>query len=147
MAKSQFLVMAVRNCDDSVQMLLCCAMTCVCYGLLCFSLLSAGFLIGYCFVSHDNLQIKRAFVLGVPPHTAGFLIGNIQHVEYLWFAIKTPLTFFRADSVTLNTPHTTGKSEKIIFKTTKIIGTLTRIVGSGEIGPKSARLSCGVYPA
>ncbi len=42
-------------------------MTCVCNGLLCFSLLSARFLIGYCFVSHDNLQIIHAFVLGVPP--------------------------------------------------------------------------------
>ncbi len=52
--------------------------------------------------------------------------------------------FFRADSVSLNTPHTT---EKIIFKTTKIIGTLPRIVLRGEIGPKSAQLSCGVYPA
>ncbi len=55
--------------------------------------------------------------------------------------------FFRADSVTLNTPHTTGKSYKIIFRTKMIIGTLPRIVGRGEIGPKSARLSCGVYPA
>ncbi len=81
------------------------------------------------------------------PHTAGFLIINIQHVEYLQFAIRAPLTFFRADSVTLNTPHTTEKSDKIIFISTKIIGTLPRIVGRGEIGPKSARLSCGVYPA
>ncbi len=56
-------------------------------------------------------------------------------------------TFFQADSVTLNTPHTRGKADKIIFRTTKIIGTLPRIVGRGEIGPKSARLSCGVYPA
>ncbi len=55
--------------------------------------------------------------------------------------------FFRADSVTLNTPHTTKKSEKLIFRTTKIIGTLPRIVGRGEIGPKSAQLSCGVYQA
>ncbi len=86
-------------------------------------------------------------VLGVPPppNTSGFLIVNIQHVEYLWFVIGAPLTFFQADSVTLNTPHTTGKSDKIIFRTTKIIGTLPRIVGRGEIGPKSAWLSCGVY--
>ncbi len=55
--------------------------------------------------------------------------------------------FFRADSVTLNTHHTTEKSDKIIFRSTKIIGTLPRIVESGEIGPKSARLSCGVFPA
>ncbi len=41
--------------------------------------------------------------------------------------------FFRADSVTLNTPHTTEKSDKIIFRSTKIIGTLPRIVGRGEI--------------
>ncbi len=56
------------------------------------------------------------------PHTSGFLILNIQHVEYLRFMIGAPPTFFRADSVTLNTPHTTGKSDKIIFRTTKIIG-------------------------
>ncbi len=86
-------------------------------------------------------------VLGVPPHTSGFLIVNIQHVEYLQFAIGAPPTFFRADSVPLNTPHTTWISDKIIFRTTKIIRTLPRIVGRGEIGPKSARLSCGVYPA
>ncbi len=58
--------------------------------------------------------------------------------------IRVPPTFFQADSVTLNTPHTTGKSHKIIFRATKIIRTLPRIVGRGEIGPKSARLSCGV---
>ncbi len=81
------------------------------------------------------------------PHTSGFLIVNIQHVEYLRFAIGAPPMFFRADSVTLNTPHSTGKSDKIIFRSTKIIGTLPRIVGRGEIGPKSARLSYGVYPA
>ncbi len=59
-----------------------------------------------------------------PPthHTAGFLIVNIQHVEYLRFAIGAPQTFFRADSVTLNTPHTTWKSDKIIFRSTKITG-------------------------
>ncbi len=39
--------------------------------LLCFRLLSARCLIGYCLVSRDNLQIKRAFVLSVspPPHS------------------------------------------------------------------------------
>ncbi len=132
MAKSQSLVI---NCDDSVQILLCCAI-CVCYGLLCFHLLSACYLIGYCSVSRYNLQIKRAFVLGVRPTQQDF-----------WFAIGAPPMFFRADSVTLNTPHTTKKSEKLIFRTTKIIGTLPRIVGRGEISPKSAQLSCGVYPA
>ncbi len=45
----------------SVQILLCCAIH-----LLCFSLMLAHFLIGYYFVSRDNLQIKRAFILGVP---------------------------------------------------------------------------------
>ncbi len=104
MAKFQSLVMAGRNCNDSVQIILCCAMTC----LLCFGLLSARFLIGYCFVSRDNLQIERAFVLGVPPHSRISLIVNIQHVEYLRFAIRAPPTFIRADSVTLNTPHTSG---------------------------------------
>ncbi len=39
------------------------------------------------------------------------------------------------------------KKLKLIFRTTKLIGTLPRIVGRGEIGPKSAQLSCGVYPA
>ncbi len=114
--------------------------------LLCFRLLWALFLIGYCFVSRDNLQIKRTFVLGVPPHS------RISDRKYstcciLWFAIGAPPTFFWADSVTLNTPQTTGKSDTIIFRTTKIFSTLPRIVGRGEIGPKSARLSCGVYPA
>ncbi len=78
-----------------------CAVPWLC--LLCICLLSANFLIGYCFVSRDNLQIKCAFILGVPLHTSGFLIVNIQHV---WVSP----TFFRADSVTLNTSHTTGKS-------------------------------------
>ncbi len=56
MAKSQALVMAGRNCDDSVQILLCCTMT-------AFVMLpSARFLIGYGFLTCDNLQI----VLGVP---------------------------------------------------------------------------------
>ncbi len=80
-------------------------------------------------------------------HTAGFLNVNIQHVEYLRFAIRAPSMFFRVDSVTLNTPPTTGQSDKIIFRSTKIIGTLLRIVERGEIVPKWARLSCGVYPA
>ncbi len=79
MAKSQSLVMAGRNCDDSVQILLCCAMT--------------------------------AFVM--LPSSVSSLSDWIM---------------FRADSVTLNTPHTTGKSDKII-------GTLPRIVGRGEISP------------
>ncbi len=87
--------------------------------------LSARFLIGYVFVSRDNLQIKCTFILGVPP----------THVEYLRFAIGVPLTFFRVDSVTLNIPHTTEKSDTIIFRSTKIIGTLPRIVRRGEIGP------------
>ncbi len=34
--------------------------------------LSALFLIGYCFVSRDNLQIKRPFVLGVHPTKQDF---------------------------------------------------------------------------
>jgi len=44
--------------------------------------------------------------------------------------------------------HLTPKENliKIIFISTEIIGTLARIVGRGDC-PKSARLSCGVYPA
>ncbi len=136
MAKSQSLVMAGINCVDSVQILLCCAMTCVCYGLLCFRLLSARFLIGYCFISRDNLQIRRAFNLGVPP-THQDLWSYIQHVECLRFTIGASPTFFWADSVTLNTLYTTEQSEKIIFRSTKIIVTLPRIAGRGEICPKS----------
>ncbi len=75
------------------------------------------------------------------PHTSVFLIVNIQHVEYLGFAIGASPMFFRADSVTLNTPHTTEKSEKIIFRSTKINRTLPRIVGRGEICPKLPWLS------
>jgi len=52
--------------------------------------------------------------------------------------IGAPPMFFRADSVTLNTTHATGKSDKIVLRTTKIIGTLPKIFGRGEIGPKSA---------
>ncbi len=76
-------------------------------------------------------------VLGVPLHTSGFFFVNIRHIEYIRFVIGAPPTFFRADSVTLNRRHTTGKSDKIICRTTKIIGTLHRIVERGEIGPKS----------
>ncbi len=68
MAKSQSLVMAGINYNDSAQILLCCTMTCVFYSLLYFRLLSVRFLIGYGFVSCDNLQIKCVFVLRVPPH-------------------------------------------------------------------------------
>ncbi len=39
------------------------------------------------------------------------------------------------------------KSGEIIFRSTEIIGTLPGIVGRGEISPKSARLSSGVFPA
>ncbi len=91
------------------------------------SLLSAHFLIGYCFVSRDNLQIKRVFVLCV------------HHTQQDFWSYDSRSTFFRADSLILNTPYTSGKSDKINFRTTKIIGTLCRIIGRGEIGPKSAR--------
>ncbi len=81
------------------------------------------------FISRDNLQIIRAFVLGVSPTHQDFTMG-------------APPTFFRADSVTLNTPHTTGKSDKIIFRTTKIIGTLPRIVGRGKISTPDYLVVC-----
>ncbi len=114
---------------------------CICYASvfcqLAFSLDIVSF----------HVIICRSYCPRGSPHTSGFLIVNIQHVEYLRFAIGVPPTFIRADSVTLNTHHTTGKSDKIIFRPTKIIGTLPRIVGRGEIDPKSARLSCDVYPA
>jgi len=79
------------------------------------------------------------------PYTTEFLIISIQHIGYLRFEIGAVPMFFPADSVTLNTPHTTGKSDKIICRTIKIIGTLPRIIGRGELGPKSARLSCSVW--
>ncbi len=91
--------------------------------LLCLRLPSARFLIRY-LVSRDDVQIVHAFVLWVPP----------KHQDF-WFAIGPAPMFFRADSVTLNTPHTTGKSDEIIFRSTKIIGTLPRIVGRGGISP------------
>ncbi len=72
------------------------------------------------------------------PHTSGFLIYSDQYIQHIEHAIGAPPTFFRTDSVSLNTPHTAGKSDKIIFRTTKIIETLPRIVGRGEIGSKSA---------
>jgi len=37
-----------------------------------------------------------------------------------------------SDPITLNTHHKTGKSEKIICRTIKIIWTLPKIVGMGE---------------
>ncbi len=118
-------------------MLLCCTMTCVCYGLLCFRLLPDRFLIGYCLVLYCLIICRSNMCLSSvsPPHTAGFLIVNIQHVEYLRFAIEEPQTFFRADSVTLNTPHTTWKYDKIIFRSTKITG---HYLGLSE-GEKSAQ--------
>ncbi len=124
MVNSQSLVMAVRYCDDSVQILLCHDMfVTVCY----------HFLIGYCFVSRDNPQIERSSS-GFPPHR------RISDRKYSMLNIYdsrsgAPPTFFRADSVTLNTPHTTGKSYKIIFRTTKIIGHHLRL----SEGEKSAQ--------
>ncbi len=116
---------------------------CVCYAsVFCELSFWLDIVSFHVIICRSNARLSSVF-----PHTAGFLIVNIQLVVYLWFAIGAPLTFFWADSVTLNTPHTTGKSDTIIFRTTKIIRTLPRIVGRGEIGPKSARLSCGVYPA
>ncbi len=82
-------------------------------------------------ICRSNARLSSVF----PPHSR---ISDL--VEFLRFVIWAPPTLFRADSVNLSTPHTTGTSEKIIFRTTKIIG-------RGEISPKSARLSCGVYPA
>ncbi len=58
-------------------------------------------------------------------HLADFLIHDS------WSG--APPMFFRADSVTLNAPYTTGKSDKIIFRSTKIIGTLPRIVRRGYL--------------
>ncbi len=69
------------------------------------------------------------------------------HTHTAGFQIETHPEFFRVDSVTLNTPHTSGKSDKMIFRSTEIIRTLPRIVRTGEISPKSGRLSCGVHPA
>ncbi len=65
--------------------------------------LSAHFLIGYCFVSRDNLQMKRAVYPLCSLYTAGFQICDQG---------GAPPTFFRVDSITLNTPHTTEKSER-----------------------------------
>ena len=45
---------------------------------------------------------------------------STTYVEYLQFEIGAAPTFFRAGSVTLNTPHTKGKSDKIICRTIKI---------------------------
>ncbi len=102
MAKSQSLAMAVRNCDDSVQILLW-----ILFNFTCTHVRPRG-----------------------SPHTAGFLIGNVQHIEYLRYTFRgAPPTYFRADSVTINTPHTTGNSDKIIFRSTKIIGTRGVIAG------------------
>ncbi len=79
--------------------------------LLCFRLLSARVLIGYGLVSRDNLQIIRVFVLGAPPHTSGFLIVNNRCSSEQIQSLLTHLT----------------------FRSTKIIRTLPRIVGRGEI--------------
>ncbi len=116
MAKSQSLVMAGRNCDDSVQMLLFHDMfVTVCYASvfcqLAFWLDMVSFHVIICW---SNAALSSVS----PPHS------RISDCKYLRFAIGASPMFFRADSVTLNTPHTTGKSDKIIFRSTKIIGTL-----------------------
>ncbi len=48
-------------------------------------------------------------------HTTSFLIKNIQQVWYSWFEIGVAPKFFWADSRTLNTPHTTGRSDKQLY--------------------------------
>ncbi len=143
MAKSQSFVMTGRNCDDSVQIILCCAMTCVCYtSVFCQLAFWLDIVKFHVLICRSYARLSSGF----PPHSRisdrKYSMGNIYDS---W--LGTPLMFFQVDSLTLNTPHTTGKSDKIIFRPTKIIETLPRIVGRGEMGPKSARLSCGVYPA
>ncbi len=49
------------------------------------------------------------------PHTTSFLIKNIQQVWYSWFEIGAAPKFFWADSRTLYTPHTTGRSDKQLY--------------------------------
>ncbi len=87
-------------------------------------------------MSRDNLQMKRAFVLGVPPTV--FLTVNVLNMLNIYDS-RSGASDILPNGKSLLTPHTTEKSEKIIFRTTKIIGTLPRIVGKGLIGPKSAR--------
>ncbi len=74
---------------------------------------------------------------GFPPHIR---ISDRKYSTCWIFTIRD-----RAEQIQSLLTHLTP--DKIIFRTTKIIRTLPRTVGRGEIGPKSVRLSCGVYPA
>ncbi len=108
---------------SAVQMLLCC----VCYAPFCQLTFWLDIVSFHVIICRSNTCSSSGF----PPHI------RISDRKYSTCSIGAPPMFFRADSVTLNTRHTTGKSDKI--------GTLHSIVGRGEIGSKSARLSCGVY--
>ncbi len=117
MTKSQSLVMVGRNCNDSVQILLCCSMNV--FVMLPSSVSSDWILFRfYVIICRSNTRLSSGF----PPTPQDFTIGVLP-------------TFFWVDSVTLNTPHTTEKSEKIIFRTSKTIETLPRIVGKAKNQP------------
>lgn len=86
-------------------------------------------------------QCKKYFLFAI------FYFLNYNIVIFQTKKLHTSI-FFRADSITprtLNTSRTTGKSDKRISRTIKIIGTSPRFVGRGELGKKSSRLSCSVW--
>lgn len=106
--------------------------------MLRFRFPSPLFLIGYRFVPYNNLQNLWHLFSGFPSHK----IFDCIHSNLLGFEIIEAPTLFQADSVTLDSHHTTGQSDKIICRTNKIIETLPRIGGRGELGPNWAQLSC-----
>ncbi len=74
--------------------------------------------------------------------THRYLFLNTEHVYHSRVDIGTAPTFFQADLITLKTTHTTGQSNKRIFRTIRKIGTFVRVVRRGESSPKSAWLPC-----
>lgn len=112
-----------RACPPSqMSMVLCAVPAALWQRLLCsvvphFHLPLINFLIGYCFVPHDNPQ---SACLSIP--TSGYLIVNIEHVWHLRFETGVVPMFFWADGSLLIHFTQQGKSNKIICRTIKIIG-------------------------
>ncbi len=77
--------------------------------------------IGNHFVQRDSPQRVWSSVLRASPHAAG--LCNCKYWTCLtWFQTGAAVTTYWADWITVNTPHTTGRSDKIILRTIKSSG-------------------------